>query len=316
MYYRCQTPICLNDGIEVNGVCKCEAMFTGIFCEQAFCEPPYPAAFTDKGMYYFSFSFKYTLGLYNLMVNMKQPILTMLIILQSYKNLVVIYGRDELGANIRRTILATGVSTRPIPLPPPARCHLENTKQDTLFIIDASLKEDNSTFEMLKHFAIESQLPYRFGPDATQVAAMTLADRAVKGFTFNSTEQNFENVENLLNNLTYIKKSGQNISDAFALAVQNYNSGYRTNPDVNHLIIYITNTNPTDSDPAQAVISMKRSGTYGVAVVALDMKPSTELLEMVNSRCLYVAPDYNSLMNYGKNFIQQLSCSHRNYCGI
>ncbi|CAD6189014.1 unnamed protein product [Caenorhabditis auriculariae] len=232
---------------------------------------------------------------------------------------VIIYGRDELGYYFSRRFQITTVGTRPIVKPPPAFCDLNAVTQDTLFIIDGSMKPSESTFSILKHFAAQSMQPYNYGSSLAQVAAMTLAESPQGGFSFNAGENSYDRVSGLINNLTAPGTAGQNVTAALQYVIDYYDNpaqGYRTDPNVKHLLVYITNTNPTDADPSSLVRNIKRSGLYGIIVVALDMQPSQALKNMVGSNCFYYSEDYHDLMNYGVNFVQLQSCLRNNPCNV
>ncbi|CAJ0609897.1 unnamed protein product [Cylicocyclus nassatus] len=228
------------------------------------------------------------------------------------QNIVMIYGRDSMGATIRRNYITNCVPFRPDLPPPVPTCDLGAVMQDTLFIIDASYQNANSedNFKSLRDFAIHSQLPYRFANDTAQVAAMTLADTPKGGFSFNAPEHSFDNVQMLLSNLTFLNKAGQNLSSAMDLAVTNYstpNQGYRT--AAKHILIYVTSTNPTDDDPASRIYAIRRQGTYQIAIVTVGLTPSQKLLSSVSKDCMYQAKNVDDLMTNGMNFVQGLSCA-------
>ncbi|ETN84473.1 lectin C-type domain protein [Necator americanus] len=132
---------------------------------------------------------------------------------------------------------------------PPATCDLSAVQQDTLFVVDASLQNSNSeanfknVVSLLRSFTIQTQLPYKFSPDYAQVAAMTLADTAQGGFSYNAPEHSFDNVQMLLGNLTFLGRPGQSVTSAMQLAISSYgsaNQGYR--PSAQHILIYVTST--------------------------------------------------------------------------
>ncbi|KIH65834.1 hypothetical protein ANCDUO_03837 [Ancylostoma duodenale] len=237
--------------------------------------------------------------------------------------LVIVYGRDSMGATIRRNFMTNCVATRPDQPPGKPTCDLSEVKQDTLFIIDASQQNANST-ENFK-----------------SVAAMTLADTAQGGFSYNAPEHSFDNVQMLLSNLTFLGRPGQNVTrsvvfirrekltntvmvlpalllhfmrfllfSAMQLAIGSYgsaNQGYR--PSARHMIVYVTSANPTDDDPASLVYTIRRQGLYQISVITVGITPSEKLLSIVAKDCLYQAADVDDLMTNGVNFVQGLSCS-------
>ncbi|KAK6766690.1 hypothetical protein RB195_026146 [Necator americanus] len=232
--------------------------------------------------------------------------------------LVIVYGRDPLGATIRRNFITNCVSNRPDLPPPPATCDLSAVQQDTLFVVDASLQNSNSeaNFKNLRSFTIQTQLPYKFSPGYAQVAAMTLADTAQGGFSYNAPEHSFDNVQMLLSNLTFLGRPGQSVTSAMQLAISSYgsaNQGYR--PSAQHILIYVTSTNPTDDDPGSLVFSIRRQGLYQIAVITVGITPSEKLLSIVGKNCLYQAADIDDLMSNGINFVQGLSCANVPLCG-
>ncbi|EYC07094.1 hypothetical protein Y032_0072g685 [Ancylostoma ceylanicum] len=232
--------------------------------------------------------------------------------------LVVVYGRDSMGATIRRNFMTNCVTTRPDQPPGKPTCDLSAVMQDTLFIIDASQQNANSAdnFKSLRSFAIQTQIPYRFSADAAQVAAMTLADTAQGGFSYNAPEHSFDNVQMLFSNLTFLGRPGQNVTSAMQLAIGSYgsaNQGYR--PSARHLIVYVTSANPTDDDPASLVYTIRRQGIYQISVITVGITPSEKLLSIVGKDCLYQAANVDDLMTNGVNFVQGLSCSPTPRCG-
>ncbi|KAF1747336.1 hypothetical protein GCK72_023798 [Caenorhabditis remanei] len=230
---------------------------------------------------------------------------------------VIVYGSSEFGSNWKRNFYVSTVGSRPPLPPPPASCDLQQVKQDTLFLIDSSLKDTNVTFTILKQFAVTAMQPYNYMNGLAQVASILVYGQAQGGFSFNAGENSYDRVSGLLNNLTYIAQPGQNVTAGLQYALDYYDmpsQGYRTDPDVKHLLVYVTNTNPTDADPSELIRTMKRSGLYDVVVVALDMQPSEQLTNMVSSRCYYYAQDYHDLMNYGVNLVQGQSCMRFNFC--
>ncbi|WKY16537.1 hypothetical protein Q1695_001300 [Nippostrongylus brasiliensis] len=232
--------------------------------------------------------------------------------------IVIVYGQDYLGATIRRKFVTNCVSTRPVAPPPEPTCDMTAVKQDTLFIIDSSLNNANSEgiFTSLRDYAVKVQLPFQFSPSYSQVAAITLADTAQGGFSFNAPEGSYDNVKMLLSNLTFLGRPGQSVTSAMQLVINSYdseNQGYR--PSARHLIVYVTNTNPTDDDPASLVYTIRRQGLYQVAVVTMGLTPSDKLLSLVSSKCMYQAADVNDLMTNGVYFVQNLACASSPRCG-
>ncbi|KAK6041408.1 hypothetical protein COOONC_21087 [Cooperia oncophora] len=124
----------------------------------------------------------------------------------------------------------------------------------------------------IRDFAVKTQLPFKFSADYAQVAAMTLADSAQGGFSFNAAEHTFDNVQMLLSNLTFLDRPGQNVTSAMQLTINSYgsaNQGYR--PSARHLLVYVTNNNPTDADPGALLYSIRRQGLYQIAIVTVDL---------------------------------------------
>uniref|UniRef100_A0A8R1I1U1 Uncharacterized protein n=1 Tax=Caenorhabditis japonica TaxID=281687 RepID=A0A8R1I1U1_CAEJA len=230
---------------------------------------------------------------------------------------VIIYGSSEYGSNWKRSFYVSTIGKRPVNPPPPATCDLSAVKQDTLFLIDSSLKDSNVTFTILKQFAVQVVQPYNYVNQLAQVAALSVADKAYGGFSFNAGENSFDRVSELLYGMQYIGVDGQNVTAGLQYVLDNYDQpsqGYRTDPDVRHLLVYVTQTNPTDADPSSLVQTIKRSGLYEIVVLSLDLTPSDKLSNMVSSRCFYSAVDYHDLMNYGVNFVQGQSCMRFNFC--
>uniref|UniRef100_A0A1I7T995 EGF-like domain-containing protein n=1 Tax=Caenorhabditis tropicalis TaxID=1561998 RepID=A0A1I7T995_9PELO len=230
---------------------------------------------------------------------------------------VIIYGSSEFGSNWKRNFYVSTVGSRPPLPPPPANCDLQSVKQDTLFLIDSSLKDSNVTFTILKQFAVTVMQPYNYANALAQVAALSVADKAYGGFSFNAGENSFDRVSGLLYGMPYIGVDGQNVTAGLQYVLDYYDQpsqGYRPAADVRHVLVYVTQTNPTDGDPSELVRTIKRSGLYEVVVVALDMQPSDKLTNIVAPRCFYYAQDFHDLMNYGVNFVQGQSCLRFNYC--
>ncbi|CAI2356606.1 unnamed protein product [Caenorhabditis sp. 36 PRJEB53466] len=230
---------------------------------------------------------------------------------------VIVYGSSEFGSNWKRNFYVSTVGQRPPLPPPPATCDLNTVKQDTLFLIDSSLKDSNVTFTILKQFAVQVVQPFNYVNGLAQVAALSVADKAYGGFSFNAGENSFDRVSGLLYGMPYIGVDGQNVTAGLQYVLDYYDQpsqGYRTDADVRHLLVYVTQTNPTDADPSSLVQSIKRSGLYEIVVIALDMQPSDKLNNMVSSRCFYYAEDFHALMNYGVNFVQGQSCMRFNFC--
>ncbi|CAI5455517.1 unnamed protein product [Caenorhabditis angaria] len=230
---------------------------------------------------------------------------------------IIIYGSSEYGSNFQRNFYVSTVGSRPPSPPPPADCDLSSVKQDTLFLIDSSLKDTNVTFTLMKHFATQAVQPYSYTNNLAQVAAMSVANKPQGGFSFNAGENSYDRVAGLLTNMSYIGEAGQNVTAALQYVLDYYDQpaqGYRSDPDVRHILVYVTNTNPTDSDPSSLVSSIKRAGLYEIIIVAFDLDGSATLRNMVNSQCYYYAEDYHALMNYGVNFVQGQSCKRFNFC--
>ncbi|KAK5975821.1 VWFA domain-containing protein, partial [Trichostrongylus colubriformis] len=232
--------------------------------------------------------------------------------------IIIVYGTDSQGATFRRKYLTNCVSTRPPPLPARPTCDLSEVTQDLLFVLDSSQQNADSenTFKSIRNFAVQTQLPFRFSADYAQVAAMTLADTAQGGFSYNAAEHSFDNVQMLLSNLTYLGRPGQNVTSAMQLTISSYgstNQGYRK--PARHLMVYVTSSNPTDDDPASLLYAIRRQGLYQIAIVTLNLTPSDKLLSLVNERCLYQAASVDSLMSYGVNFVQGLACADTPLCG-
>ncbi|PIC16616.1 hypothetical protein B9Z55_023164 [Caenorhabditis nigoni] len=230
---------------------------------------------------------------------------------------VIIYGSSEFGSNWKRNFYVSTVGGRPTPPPPPANCDLQAVKQDTLFMIDSSIKDTNITFTILKQFAVTSMQPYNYAQGLTQVASLMLYSQVQGGFSYNAGENSFDIVSSLVYSLPYVGLPGQNVTSGLEYALNFYSTpaqGYRSGADIRHVLVYVTNTNPTDPDPSELIRSIKRSGLYEVVVVALDMEPSDKLTNMVSPRCFYYAKDYHDLMNYGVNFVQGQSCLRWNFC--
>lgn len=72
---------------------------------------------------------------------------------------VIIYGSSEFGSNWKRNFYVSTVGQRPPLPPPPATCDLNVVKQDTLFLIDSSLKDSNVTFRIVS-FKIIDEIIY------------------------------------------------------------------------------------------------------------------------------------------------------------
>ncbi|XGW32425.1 hypothetical protein V3C99_017180 [Haemonchus contortus] len=232
--------------------------------------------------------------------------------------IIIIYGIDSQGATFRRKYLTNCVSTRPPPTPPAPTCDLSAVTQDMLFILDSSQQnaDSESVFKSVRDFAVKTQLPFRFSTDYAQVAAMTLADTAQGGFSYNAPENSFDNIQMLLMNLTYLGRPGQNVTSAMQLTINSYgsaNQGYRSS--ARHLMVYVTYSNPTDEDPAGLLYSLRRQGLYQVAIVTVNSTPSDKLLSLVSERCMYQAANVDDLMSNGVNFVQGLSCAKTPLCG-
>ncbi|CAB3401138.1 unnamed protein product [Caenorhabditis bovis] len=233
--------------------------------------------------------------------------------------IIVIYGISEYGSVFRRNFFVSTTRSRPPVPPPPAFCDLSLVRQDTLFMIDNSLKDVESevTFKLMKQFAIQSVQPYSYANNASQVASVTVADKAQGGFSFNAGENSFDRVVELINNLEFSGVAGQNVTSGLQYVLNYYDQpsqGYRPDPSVKHVLVYVTNTNPTDPDPSLLLRTIKRSNLYDVIVIAFDLEASDSLKAMVSDNCIYNAKDYPDLMNYGVNFVQLQSCMRFNFC--
>jgi hypothetical protein len=113
------------------------------------------------------------------------------------------------------------------------------------------------------------------------------------------------------------------------MLIQTYAStvnGYRTDPDTQHLVIYITGNSAfvrfeswiskacfcrfTGGDPFELANTIRRSGTWGIATLAYGILVggTNNLIQLSGSGCFYHVQNPNDLNTNGLNFLQSLTC--------
>ncbi|CEF59822.1 Epidermal growth factor-like domain and C-type lectin domain and von Willebrand factor, type A domain and MD domain and C-type lectin-like domain and C-type lectin fold domain-containing protein [Strongyloides ratti] len=229
---------------------------------------------------------------------------------------VAVYGVDNNGNNFRRVTTGSCINEMPERDPPPPFCDLSLVKQDFLFIMDTSV---NQYFSNLKSTAIGIVGKYYVqGLNNTRVGGISVADQSSLNFNLSQTTTS-NGLFGYFNTFQQSNSTGQNLASAFTIAgsiASNPTSGYRTDNDIHHTIVYLTsNDKYTGDDALQIFNNLKRSGSWGLLTVGLNV-PYKAPVEVLNgNKCMYVTNDPNKFQTNAVNFVQSHSCRRFSICG-
>ncbi|CAJ0579068.1 unnamed protein product, partial [Mesorhabditis spiculigera] len=236
---------------------------------------------------------------------------------------VIYYGRDSRGAAFNRFFISHCINNRPTPPPPPPFCDLTTKKTDIVFMVDGSIMSDR-TFGTFKLFMQYVASAFTIGVNGTQFGAFSFSSTTPGGnpFLLNAASD-LSSLNLKFNTLQADGRMGQNITSAINYVSANYvdpANGYRTDRDVRHLVVYVTSSqmySDGNLDPISAVTALKRSGSYGFAVVSLGFtSPPDWLVSLAGQRCSYFAGNDNDFATHAGNLIQSLSCFREPICGM